>query len=251
MANRNVQARSRVVRFVAMIVPLVLVAVGGVSLGGSAAAQNTTPTPGVLATPPVTLDCTTNGAAAPSTAGTPVAAAASFAIVSDQSEARYKAHEELAGRGANEAVGKTNAFIGHILFDANGIPLACSRFDIDLRTLKSDEARRDNYLYNNTLETQRYPLATFVLTAVEGLTKPLADGQSATFTLIGNLTIHGVTKLVAWQAAATLNGDTLKGNAATTFNMPDFAIEPPKVGPVISLNETVKLEVDITAQRSA
>ncbi len=218
---------------------LALLVAAGVALTRSATAQETpsATVPGVLETPAATLDCET---AAPSPATT-------YAIVSEESAARYRAQEELAGIGANEAVGETNAIIGQILFDEGGTPLACSRFDVDLRTLQSDESYRDNYLYGNTLETEQYPLATFILTAVEGLTAPLADGEETTFTLIGNLTVHGVTKLVAWETTATLDDDRLSGTAVTTFEMPEFAIEPPVVGPVVSLDEKVQLEVDIVA----
>jgi hypothetical protein len=37
------------------------------------------------------------------------------------------------------------------------------------------------------------------------------------------------------------------GSAETTFDMPDFDIVPPKVGPVLSLEEEVRLQVDIVA----
>jgi polyisoprenoid-binding protein YceI len=225
-------ARSRVAALAAAVVALSLI-------GGVAAQDSSTPTPGVLATPAAEIDCAT--APAP---------AAVYAIVSDKSEVRYKAEEELAGKGANTAIGKTNAFIGSINVDANGAPLACSRFDADLRTLKSDESRRDNFLYNNTLETGTYPLATFIVTEVQGLNGPLTQDDT-TFTLIGNLTLHGVTKLVAWTATAKLDGDTITGSATTTFEMPDFDITPPKVGPVLSLDETVTLEVDLTATKNA
>ena len=226
------------------------------ALPGFAAAQETTleaqtTEPGVLDAGPSTLACAAVGSAAPPTTEPSATPAETFDIVSEESAARYRAQEELASVGAAEAVGETNAIIGSILFDRNGMPLACSRFDVDLRTLQSDEPRRDNYLYNNTLQTQQYPLATFVLTEVEGLDEPLTDGEETTFTLIGNLTVHGVTKLVAWEATATLDGDTLEGRASTTFDMPDFGIEPPVVGPVVSLDETVKLEVDISATRAA
>ncbi len=234
-----------------------LMALSGV-VGRSVAAQEATPAPvteaGVLEAEPSTLACAAVGnAPAPTATATEASetSATTFAIVGEDSEARYRAQEELAGRGATEAVGSTSAMIGQILFDGAGMPLACSRFDVDLRTLTSDEARGDNYLYSNTLETEQYPLATFVLTEVQGLTEPLADGEERTFFLIGNLTVHGVTKLVAWEATATLDGETLKGSAATTFDMPDFNIEPPVIGPVVSLDETVKLEVDINAERVA
>jgi polyisoprenoid-binding protein YceI len=224
-----------------MIVPLVAVALSG-SLWNAAAAQDEatpTATPGVLTTPTANLDCST--ATAPT---------ADYAIDSENSAVRYRAQEELAGKGANEAVGETNAFIGNIYFDESGLPLACSRFDADLRTLKSDESRRDNFLYNNTLQTEQYPLATFILTSVEGLDQPLGKDET-TFTLVGDLTIHGVTKAVSWEATAKLEYDILTGTAFTTFNMADFDIQPPKVGPVISLDENVKLEVDITAKAAA
>ena len=118
-------------------------------------------------------------------------------------------------------------------------------------TLTSDEARRDNFLYDNTLETGEYPLATFILTGVEGLDAPLTDGEETTLFLVGNLTMHGETKLVTWQATVTRTGDTLAGSAVTTFGMEDFAIEEPAFGPVVSVDETIDLEVDITAELAA
>jgi hypothetical protein len=57
-----------------------------------------------------------------------------------------------------------------------------------------------------------------------------------------------VTKLVAWSAAVTKDGDTITGSATTAFDMPDFSITPPKVGPVLSLDEHVVLKIAIAAQ---
>jgi polyisoprenoid-binding protein YceI len=234
-------------------VPFVIVALFGALLyGGQAAAQESTPTTeaGILDEPAAAINCD------PSVAATPEAIqfeapATTFAIVSEESEVRYVAQEELANVGANEAVGATQAFIGNVYFNADGVPLACTRFDADLRTLTSDEARRDNFLSGNTLETATYPLATFILTEVEGLDGALTDGEETTFTLIGNLSLHGVTKLVAWEATATLDGDTLTGSASTAFDMPDFEIEEPVVGPVISVDEHIVLEVDIVAEKAS
>jgi polyisoprenoid-binding protein YceI len=176
------------------------------------------------------------------------AAAAVYAIVPEESAARYRVQEELAQVGQTEAVGQTQAVIGQIGFDESGLPVACSRFDVDMRTLQSDEARRDNYLYENTLEAETYPLATFVLRAVEGMDAPLAEGEEATVRLIGDLTLKDVTKLVAWDADVTLIDGARTGAAATEFEMPDFAIEPPSVPMLLSLDETIRLEIDLTAR---
>ncbi|MBA3414833.1 MAG: YceI family protein, partial [Chloroflexia bacterium] len=197
-------------------VGLVLVS-GGAGLSARAAAQDAAPTPGVLDASPAQLECT----AVEGVAGI-------YAIASDESEARYRVQEELASIGAIEAVGATKAIVGNLYLGAEGQPRACSRFDLDLRTLRSDDARRDNYLYNNTLETGTYPLATFVLSKVEGLEGPLAD-EAATFRLIGDLTLHGVTKPVAWEVTASRDDDAIVGKAWTVFEMPQFAITPPRV----------------------
>jgi polyisoprenoid-binding protein YceI len=175
-------------------------------------------------------------------------AATVYAIVPEESKARYRVQEELAQVGETEAVGETQAIIGQIGFGEDKSPLPCSRFDVDLRTLQSDQAKRDNYLYRNTLEAETYPLATFVLREVEGMDAPLTEGQETTLRLIGDLTLRDVSKLVAWEAKVTLVDGALTGTAATMFEMPDFGIEPPSVPVVLSLDETIRLEVDLTAR---
>jgi polyisoprenoid-binding protein YceI len=226
---------------------LALAGIGAILTPVSAQEASPTPSPGVLETPAAEINCNTEG----ENVSEIVAQVASvYAIVPEESEARYRAQEELQGIGANEAVGTTQAIAGTILFDAAGMPLACSRFDVDLRTLVSDESRRDNFLRRNTLETDAYPLATFVVTAVAGLDQALVDGEETTFTLVGNLTVRDVTRLVAWEATVTKNGDTIAGNAHTGFAMPDYGIEPPIVGSVLSIEETIVLEIDVTATRA-
>lgn len=212
-----------------------------------------TPEAGVLDQTPVYIACDENVKAADGSDATPIPAtspATTWSLTTD-SVARYRAQEELANQGANEAVGQTNSIVGQIYVDQDGMPLACSRWDVDLRTLTSDESRRDNFLRGNTLQTDTYPVATFVLTSVEGLDGPLQDGQETSFSLVGNLTMHGVTKLVRWNVTAKLDGDTLTGSGSTTFDMADYNIEEPRVGPVLSVDHVVTLEVDLTATKSA
>ena len=227
----------------------------GVALLPSASAQDATPpatgTPaGTPVGTPAGTPSATPSAATCDTEAAIAAAPSSYSIVSEESAARYRAQEELVSIGATEAVGETQAIIGTILLGEDGTPLLCSRFDVDLRTLQSDEARRDNYLYNNTLQTETFPLATFVVASIEGLNGPLTDGQTVTMQLVGDMTLHGVTRPATWDAEVTLNGDTLTGTASTTFLMEDYAIEEPVVGPVASVDQEIRLEVDISARRN-
>jgi polyisoprenoid-binding protein YceI len=213
---------------------------------GAVAQEDATPTPmGLVQTAEDLPDC------APAEIGAlpeGTDAATVYAIVPEESKARYRVQEELAQVGETEAVGETQAIIGQIGFGEDESPLPCSRFDVDLRTLQSDQAKRDNYLYRNTLEAETYPLATFVLREVEGMDAPLTEGQETSLRLIGDLTLRDVSKLVAWEAKVALIDGALTGTAATMFEMPDFGIEPPSVPVVLSLDETIRLEVDFTAR---
>jgi polyisoprenoid-binding protein YceI len=243
--NRSISPAARAT---ALFTPLALVAVGLLSIVAPVSAQDSTPAAtqiGVLDTEATDVNCSTD-AATPSPLTSSVAT--TYTVVSDESEARYKVEEELASKGATTAVGATNAVIGALYFDSNGLPVTCTRIDVDLRTLVSDESRRDNAVQTQGLETATYPLATFILTSVEGLDTALVDGQQTTFTLIGNLTLHGETRVVAWEATVTKDGDSITGDATTTFDMPEFGITPPKMGPVLSIADSVTLEMDLTAK---
>ena len=212
-------------------------------LPGAASAQSTTF--GVLDTEPSTIDCS-----AIETDPAALGAASIYVVDPAQSEARYVAQEELAGVGANTAIGSTNTIQGAFLFDADGNPIPCSTIYVDVRTFESDSSRRDNFLRGNTLQSDQYPLAEFVVTEIQGFTMP-ADGEETTFTLVGNFTLHGVTQAMAWEATAAREGDTLTGSAKTEFDMVDFNIEKPIVGSVLSIEDVIQLEIDIVAVNSA
>lgn len=176
-----------------------------------------------------------------------------YTVGGDESTASYVAQEELASVGAAEVVGTTNAIIGSILFDEEGTPLECSNFAVDMRTLVTDESRRDNYLRSNTLQSDEFPFATFVVASVEGIDGPLAEaeGGATAVQLLGDLTLHGVTQPVTWEAEFTREGDVLTGTATTTFVIEDYGMEKPIVGPVVSIGDEIVLNVEITATSDA
>ena len=172
-----------------------------------------------------------------------------YIINGEPSEARYVVAEELANIGANTAIGRTNAFVGQIVADGVSMPASCSRFDVNMRALVSNSSRRDNYLRGSTLQSDQFPFATFILRAIEGLDTSLND-EEQTFTLIGYLEFRGQTQSVAWETTAALDGGELNGSAFIEFDMTDFTIEQPIVGSVVSIDDTVRLEVDIVAQQA-
>jgi polyisoprenoid-binding protein YceI len=172
-------------------------------------------------------------------------------VVAERSEARYLVREQLAGLSfPNDAVGTTSAIEGSLALDARGRVLPSeSRFSVDLRTLRSDEARRDNYLRRNTLETDRYPHAVFVPIEVRGLPVPLPQTGTASFDLVGDLTIRDATRRVTWEAAATVRGEDLSVQARTAFRFADFGLRVPRVASVLSVEDNIRLETDLLLRR--
>jgi polyisoprenoid-binding protein YceI len=167
-------------------------------------------------------------------------------LVAGGSEARYRAQEVLSGRGFNEAVGRTSGVQGAILLDGDGAVLADqSKISVDLTGLQSDSNLRDNYIKRMTLQTGQFPTADFVVRTVNGLPMPLPISGSATFELGGDLTVHGVTRPATWQATATFADGELTGSATTMVQITDFGMEPPRAGPVLSIEDQVQLELDV------
>jgi polyisoprenoid-binding protein YceI len=176
-----------------------------------------------------------------------------YGIVADGSEVRYRVREQLVGLSfPNDAVGATSAVEGAIAFDPHGrLLLGDSRFTVDLRTLRSDEARRDNYLRRNTLETDRYPTVTFVPTEARGLPTPLPATGSVPFELVGDLIIKDVARRVTWTATGTFEGARVSVRARTAFRFGDFGLRVPRVSVVLSVEDDIKLEADLVLRRGA
>jgi hypothetical protein len=54
---------------------------------------------------------------------------------------------------------------------------------------------------------------------------------------------------VTWEVTARVEGDRIIARARTQFTFADFGLEPPRVPVVLSVDETIRLEVDAVLQR--
>jgi len=168
-------------------------------------------------------------------------------LAPDGNEARYRVREQLASLSfPSDAVGVTRDISGSIVIQTDGTVVRDgSMFVVDLRTLKSDQNRRDNFIQRNTLETSRFPTAEFVPAETLGLPSPLPASGEVTFQLVGDLTVHGVTRPATWDVKAqVVAGQELVGNASTSFNFADFGMTAPRVPVVLSIQEPIQLEFD-------
>jgi len=172
-------------------------------------------------------------------------------LVPGQNEARYRVREQLLGVSLpSDAVGATRAVTGTLLGKPDGtIVSAESKVRVDLRTLQSNEARRDNFLRGNTLQTDRFPFAEFVPIEARGLAWPLPKSGEVKFQLIGELVIRDVSRQVVWEVTARIEGEEAFGQAKTAFTFATFNLTPPRVPLVLSIEDNIRLELDFHVRR--
>ena len=190
---------------------------------------------------------------APATAATANATAPALAglhltVAPTGNEARYRIREQLVRVDLpNDAIGKTAEISGGIGVGADGkiIP-AESKFVVNVGSLKSDRDRRDGYVRGRVLETDQYPTVEFTPTWFRGLPAKLPTSGSHTFDVIGNLTVHGVTRPTTWHVTAEPKNGQVIGNAYTVFTFSDFSMTQPRVPIVLSVADTIRLEYDFT-----
>jgi polyisoprenoid-binding protein YceI len=168
-----------------------------------------------------------------------------FVVSSTGNEARYRVREQLVNLDLpNDAVGVTHQVSGVLLVNPNGsIVTDSSKITVNVAALKSDKDRRDTYIKTHTMETAKYPTVQLVPRTFLGLnTKPGAAPTE--FDMVGDLTVHGVTRPTTWKVTAHVEGDDIVGTATTAFTFKDFSLDQPKVSVLLSVEDTIKLEYD-------
>ncbi len=172
-----------------------------------------------------------------------LALAQTFEVASG--EARYRVREELLGVGITDAVGTTKGVTGRVVLrgaEAQG------EFVVDLRELRSDQARRDNYLRQNTLQTDRFPTATFRPKRVEGLPNPLPRQGRYPVRVVGDLTVRDLTQEVVWEGEAVF-GEEVRVSLKTEFPFERFRLVQPRVPVVLGVENRIRLEVELILRR--
>jgi polyisoprenoid-binding protein YceI len=168
--------------------------------------------------------------------------------VADGSEAGYRVREKLANLPAqSDAVGRTPDVTGTVTIEDATVTAA--DFEVDVTTLTSDEDRRDNRIRTSGLESDRFPTATFTLTAPIDIGD--ADAATATVDAVGNLTIHGVTRSVTIPIEAARNGALLELVGSITFPFSDFDMTAPSVGGFVTVEDDATLEFKILLEAAA
>jgi polyisoprenoid-binding protein YceI len=113
----------------------------------------------------------------------------------------------------------------------------------------SDKDRREmeRAMQEDLLETARYPEIVFMSTRVAA--NQTAQGQYRA-RIIGNLSLHGVTREHTIDAQLTLGKDGLRARGEFPLRQTDYNIRPVSVaGGTLKMRDELKLSFDIAAQR--
>jgi polyisoprenoid-binding protein YceI len=159
-------------------------------------------------------------------------------------------------------VGKTSKITGKINIDESldlSKPFAAT-FDVDLASIDTGIALRNEHMRDNFLETKKYPKATFTVKNQAGVAGLLKDGQKVTIKANGDFALHGVTvkknvsvDLTFFKKCKSTEGkfencDLIQ--IKSTFNVPfnDHKIKRPEVV-FQKLADTVIVTIAATARR--
>ncbi|MBN2499987.1 MAG: YceI family protein [Anaerolineales bacterium] len=173
-----------------------------------------------------------------------------YVIASDHSVVIYEVGETLLDEGNryHTATGRTSSVSGTVYVDLDNPQNSnIGPLSINISTFQSDSEQRDASLRKYWLESEQYPLATFIPTALTGLPSSYQEGREVSFTVTGDLTVHGVTRQITFDVTVNVNDEQLSGQAIGYLLMPDFDIVPPSIAGVLQAEELVTIKFEFVA----
>jgi polyisoprenoid-binding protein YceI len=174
--------------------------------------------------------------------------AADYTIDNDHSSVEFKIRH-LAIANVNGAFGK---FEGTISYDPKNIAASKTTEKISAESISTENAKRDDHLKNaDFFNVTKFPELQFVSTET--------TGTPEAFKVMGDLTMHGITKPVVLDV--TYNGsakdpygnDRVGFSATTSLNRKDFGLTWSKLteAGAIVVGDEVKITLEIAGVKKA
>ena len=124
--------------------------------------------------------------------------------------------------GYSWLTGRFNTFSGNFSFDADNPVNNSINVDIDVRSIDSNHAERDKHLRSEKyLQVDSFPDAKFA-------SKSITPNDDNGLTVVGDFTLHGVTKEISFEATEIGAGNDPWGGyrrgfeGKTTLNFADY-----------------------------
>jgi polyisoprenoid-binding protein YceI len=173
-----------------------------------------------------------------------------YRIVPEESQVIYTVDEVFLSEGVvdSTAVGVTQLVEGEILYDPDNVQNSIIRpITVDISAFASDEEQRDQRIREEWLESARYPIATFIPTAVEGLPQTYTEGQELAVQINGQLTVREVAQPQIFATVVKIEGNRMTGTATTTIQMTDYGFDPPNIAGVLRVDNDVTITFEFVA----
>lgn len=123
------------------------------------------------------------------------------------------------------------------------LPDSTIDFYLDLNTIATGITLRDRAMRDNYLETPKFPFAEFIGKFYNEIN--LASLQPQQVYVLGNFTIHGVTKEIELVATLTpMSNGRMNASAAWTLKLSDYDIEVPSLL-FYRLNEQLNMSIQM------
>jgi len=167
-----------------------------------------------------------------------------------ESEARYIMQVRTLGQAPKQAACRTREVSGElVLTPESQVVSELSRLTVDQRSLKCDAPLR-NEMAQQLMQTAQHPTAMFIAQAAPGLPVPLTPGTQ-NYQMVGEQIVRGITKSVTYDTSGTSTTETFEGSSRAIMKMSDFGINPPSIGPLLTVDDEMVAEVSIKATISA
>jgi polyisoprenoid-binding protein YceI len=177
----------------------------------------------------------------------------------DASQSKFMAHASRSGllwfKGHSHHLAASE-FTGQVELTPDAITPASLRLVVKAASLHetgADFTEPQKQIINKELKEivfhpDQYPDITFQSTSVTAKSK--AAGQYD-LKIIGNLTLHGVTRPVTIPAVVTLNGDTMRAVGEFSIDRDDYKVKATSAfHGFVRVDDDIKLEFDIVGKKS-
>lgn len=147
-------------------------------------------------------------------------------------------------------VGRTS--VVHGTMETRGGAIVATSVVVDMRTLKTNDARRDSSLRSSMgPRWNDHPYGRFTLgSRPMGLAR-LSSGSVARIVARGTLRLHDVNRHVEFPLEAELSGGQFQVAGRLRTKMTNFGFDPPSVAGLTTVRNGVTIEVKLTFVRSA
>ena len=169
-----------------------------------------------------------------------------WVVRSSESIVGFRAHEKyLRLPVPSTVVGRTS--VVHGTMETRGGTIVATSVVVDMRTLKTNDARRDRSLRSSLgPRWNKHPYGRFTLGSRPIELDRLSSESVADIVARGTLRLHDVDRRVEFPLQAELSGERFQVAGRLRTKMTNFGFDPPSVVGLTTVRNGVTMEVKLT-----